>query len=134
MGNALRTRGGITRPGRAEAVEAVEAEAEAEEPMVHAETAPVLDRTITEPLPAVQEEDHDRPFSPLMTPKASHQASHEASHEASQEASQEASHEVAEVVEVEAEPKMEPKEDEDEDVEDVEDTTAPEELDDGYLS
>lgn len=67
LGNALRTRGGITRPGKPDPNEL----SDGEPPMVHAETAPVLDRNITEPLPAVEEEDHDRPFSPLMTPKAS---------------------------------------------------------------
>ena len=68
LGNALRTRGGITRPGRGE----VEPD---EPPMTHVETAPAptLDRTITEPLPAVQEEDlgEGHRLSPLMTPKAS---------------------------------------------------------------
>lgn len=44
--------------------------------MVHADTAPVLDRNITEPLPSVQEE--DMPHSPLMTPKASAEAKAEA--------------------------------------------------------
>lgn len=72
LGNALRTRGGITRPGRAEA----EPSEQNEEPMVHADTAPVLDRNITEPLPSVQEE--DMPHSPLMTPKASAEAKAEA--------------------------------------------------------
>ena len=70
--------------------------------MVHADTAPVLDRNITEPLPSVQEEDH-APHSPLMTPKAS-QAEPDA-----------------------REPEdVEPQKDQEED---VEGTTAPEELD-----
>lgn len=101
LGNALRTRGGITRPSRAEA----EPSELNEEPMVHADTAPVLDRTITEPLPSVQEEDH-MPHSPLMTPKATPKASQ------------------AEPNAMEAD--IEPQKDQDED---VEGTTAPEELD-----
>jgi len=110
LGNALRTRGGITRPSRAEA----EPSELNEEPMVHADTAPVLDRTITEPLPSVQEEDH-MPHSPLMTPKATPKASQ------------------AEPNAMEAD--IEPQKDQDED---VEGTTAPEELDEirdeGWLS
>ena len=65
LGNALRTRGGITRgaPENGKSQELNE-----EEPVTHVETAPSLDRSTTEPLPAVQEEEQ---HSPLMTPKAS---------------------------------------------------------------
>ncbi|CAK9025424.1 unnamed protein product [Durusdinium trenchii] len=76
LGNALRTRGGISRaaPGSDRRPELDELE----EPQVtHVETAPaapVLDRSTTDPLPAVQEEDREEHYSPLMTPKASEQS------------------------------------------------------------
>lgn len=120
LGNALRTRGGITRPGRPDPSEL----SDGEPPMGHAETAPVLDRNITEPLPAVEEEDHDRPFSPLMTPKAAENRA---------QAGFTAENDVV-PLENEKTTEPQPKEDFEQDL-DVEGTAAPEELaEEGWLS